>query len=116
MYAAVSKEQFTDGCYSEKLARRINEQDGVREEDIHNVFDLILPEADPKGAELFAEAASVGVGQPHLCGSGPAFFFLRDACPELDYFDYVYKVKPAGSVIFGRTMSSQEALAVYASG
>lgn len=78
MYAALRPEHYTDGSRTEQLAARLRAGDPIRDEDFHNVFEAVLPEVDPEAAETFERAADLGVGRPHLCGSGPAFFFLLD--------------------------------------
>ena len=76
MYAALRRIHFTDGSRTERLAERLRAGEPVRDEDILSVFEAVLPEVDPEAAELFRQAAELGVGQPHLCGSGPALFYL----------------------------------------
>lgn len=76
MYAALRQEHYTDGARTERLAERLQAGEPVRNGDVYNVFETILPEVDPAAAETFSQAAALGFGQPHLCGSGPAFFFL----------------------------------------
>lgn len=76
MYAALRRIHFTDGSRTERLAERLRAGEPVRDEDLYNVFEAVLPEVDPEAAEVFEQAAEIGVGQPHLCGSGPALFYL----------------------------------------
>jgi 4-diphosphocytidyl-2-C-methyl-D-erythritol kinase len=78
MYAALRPAHYTDGSRTEQLSARLRAGDPIREEDLHNVFEAVLPEVDPEAADTFESAAGLGVGRPHLCGSGPAFFFLLD--------------------------------------
>ncbi len=90
MYAALRPEHYTDGSRTERLAERLRAGKPVRDEDVFNVFEGVLPEVDPPAAELFERAATFGIGQPHLAGAGPAFFFLTQvqlAEPLLDAFD-----------------------------
>ena len=75
MYAALRPEHYTEGSRTERLAERVLRGEPVRHEKLFNVFETVLPEVDPEAAELFERAAALGLG-PHLCGSGPAFFFL----------------------------------------
>ena len=79
MYAALRPEHDTDGSRTDRLAARLRTGQPVRDEDIYNVFEAVLPEVDQEGAAAFERAAALGIGQPHLCGSGPAFYFLLDS-------------------------------------
>ncbi len=76
MYAALRPEHYSDGSRTERLADRLRADEPVRDEDVYNVFEQVLPKVDPNTAETFQRAADLGLGQPHLAGSGPAFFFL----------------------------------------
>ena len=76
MYAVLRPEHYTDGSRTERLADRLRAGEPVRDEDIYNVFEQVLPEVDPETAEAIDQAAALGLGQAHLCGSGLAFFFL----------------------------------------
>lgn len=78
MYAALGPEQCTDGSRTERLVARIRASELIVDQHIFNVFEAVLPEVDPQAAALFERAAGLGLGQPHLCGSGPAFFFLPE--------------------------------------
>ncbi len=88
MYAALRPEHYTNGARTEALAARLRGGEPIRDKDLYNAFESVLPEVDPAAAELFARAAALGLGTPHLCGSGPAFFFLlaegRAAGPALE--------------------------------
>jgi 4-diphosphocytidyl-2-C-methyl-D-erythritol kinase len=70
MYAALPPGRYTDGAAAERLGERLRAGEHVRDEDLCNVFET-LDERDP-----LERAGALGVGRPHLCGSGPAFFFL----------------------------------------
>ncbi|MCH7511708.1 MAG: 4-(cytidine 5'-diphospho)-2-C-methyl-D-erythritol kinase [Chloroflexi bacterium] len=76
MYAALRPEHYSDGSRTERLADRLRAGEPVRDEDVYNVFEQVLPKVDPETTEAFEQAAALGLGQPHLAGSGPAFFFL----------------------------------------
>jgi 4-diphosphocytidyl-2-C-methyl-D-erythritol kinase len=89
MYAALRPEHYTDGSRTEALTERLLLGHPPRDEDCFNVFEAVLPEVDPDGADLFHRTAERTPIRPHLCGSGPAFFFLlngvsRTAERELD--------------------------------
>jgi hypothetical protein len=76
MYGQLRPEHYTDGSRTERLAERARRGEPLRDEDLFNVFEAVLPEVDPEAAELLERAATLGFGRPHLCGSGPALFFL----------------------------------------
>lgn len=76
MYAALRPEHYSDGGRAEALAARLRAGEPIRDENLCNVFEAVLPEVDPGGAADFQRAGALGFGRPHLCGSGPAFFFL----------------------------------------
>ena len=76
MYAALRPEHYSAGERTEALAARVGTGEPIRDEDLCNVFEAVLPEVDPEGAAAFQGAAALGLGRPHLCGSGPALFFL----------------------------------------
>ncbi len=78
MYRALRPEHCSDGSRTERLAERVRAGEPIRDEDVHNVFEAVLPEVDPEAADIFLRAAALGIGQPHLCGSGPNFFFLTE--------------------------------------
>lgn len=88
MYAALSPKYYTNGSTTDRLAARLRAGEPVRDEDISNVFEALLPEIDPEAAAVFEPAAARDLGRPHLCGSGPASFFLlkpdQKAEPLLD--------------------------------
>lgn len=76
MYAALRPEHHSDGTRTGRITARLRSGEPVRDEDVCNVFEAVLPEMAPAAAETFQRAAALGAGRPHLCGSGPAFFFL----------------------------------------
>ena len=76
MYDALRPEHYTDGSRTERLVERLRAGEPIRDDDLYNIFETILPEVDPDAAERFERSVALGFGQPHLCGSGPAFFFL----------------------------------------
>jgi 4-diphosphocytidyl-2-C-methyl-D-erythritol kinase len=110
MYAALRPEHFTGGSCSQRLAERIRRGEPVREEDVCNVFESVLGDVASDAARIFGPAAARGNGQPHLCGSGPAVFFLRTQAdtselPELRDFDVAAMTLP-------HTITAAEAVAM----
>lgn len=109
MYAAVRPEHYTDGARTKELAARIRAGEYIHDEDLFNVFESVLPDVDPESAELFERAAGLGLGQPHLCGSGPAFYFLRPADHDLEpLLEGLLRLKVPGVEV--GTFSSDEAM------
>ncbi|MCH8025313.1 MAG: 4-(cytidine 5'-diphospho)-2-C-methyl-D-erythritol kinase [Chloroflexi bacterium] len=74
MYAALRSEHFSDGTQTEQLVKRLVDGAAVRDNDIVNVFERLLPEVDKNAAQAFSAARATRI--PHLAGSGPALFFL----------------------------------------
>ena len=111
MYAALRSEHYTDGSRADRLVSRLRAVEPVRDEDICNVFEGVLAEVDAEAGEIFQRAAALGFGRPHLCGSGPAFFFLpapeQPAAPLLQALDGLGLL----SIETG-TLSAAEAVAV----
>lgn len=89
MYAALRPEHYTDGSRTEGVAARLRAGEAIRDEDLRNVFEEVLPVVDPDAARAFEAARDLG--RPHLGGSGPAFFSLLEpgqaAAPLLDRLD-----------------------------
>jgi 4-diphosphocytidyl-2-C-methyl-D-erythritol kinase len=113
MYTALGSEQYTDGSRTDRLAGRLRDGEIVRDDDIFNTFEAVLPKVDSKGAELISHAAELGLSPPHLCGSGPSFFFLRDSSPVWREYsaDSRAKLRELGQTETGHTLSAHEAQA-----
>jgi 4-diphosphocytidyl-2-C-methyl-D-erythritol kinase len=114
MYAALGPERYTDGWRTERLAERVRRGEPVRDEDLFNVFERVLPEVDREAAALFEETASLGLGRPYLCGSGPAFFLLVDS-PEQAPAMAVAVERLAVTAVATRTLASVDALVIHES-
>ena len=78
MYDALRPEHYTDGSRTERLVERLRAGEPIRDDDLYNIFETILPEVDPDATERFERAVALGFGQPHLFGSGPANLQGRD--------------------------------------
>lgn len=76
MYGALRSEHYTDGSHTERLVARFRTGTPPTNDDLSNVFEDLLAAADAAAAQTFEEAKTLGVGRPHLAGSGPAVFFL----------------------------------------
>jgi len=81
MYAALRPEHYTDGSRTERLAERIRRGEPFGYNDLFNVFEAVIPEIDPEGAQILRRARELG-SQPLLCGSGPALFFISGQVPD----------------------------------
>jgi len=77
MYAAMGKEHFTDGARTARLAEHLRAGQPVVARGIYNAFERVLPLVDAAFARTLEELP-VAQG-PHLCGSGPAVFYLLDS-------------------------------------
>ena len=75
MYRWLEPQHFTHGEHAERLAHRLRNGDAIRREDLYNVFDHMLPSHD---SDVAVSPMWQRRGGPHLCGSGPASFFLLE--------------------------------------
>lgn len=75
MYAWLAPAHYTDGTVSERLAARIERGLPVRDVDIANAFEAVLPNAAPATAAAMGAFRALG-RIPHLAGAGPSFFLL----------------------------------------
>jgi 4-diphosphocytidyl-2-C-methyl-D-erythritol kinase len=75
MYAAL--ERFDAGGRTAALGAKIEQGRLPRDDDLYNAFEEALAGCNPPARQAFDDAALLGMGQPHLCGAGPGFFFLR---------------------------------------
>ncbi len=110
MYAAMRPEHSTDGSRTERLAERIRPGQPLRDEDLYNVFEALLLQIDVEAGEAFEQLRSMGVGRPHLCGSGPAVFFLEGGVAQAQASSSFPNVYYAASS--ARTLAAAEAVAV----
>jgi len=78
MYSALRRNHYTDGSATERLAVRLDDGHPITETDLRNVFQEALLGLDSGAAEAFRNAAALGIGTPHLAGSGPSIFFLLE--------------------------------------
>ncbi len=76
MFDALEPQHYTGGSRTESLASRLREGRPIDDGDLCNVFDHALPRVDAVAVRAFRDAGGLGVGRPHLAGSGPSFFFL----------------------------------------
>lgn len=76
MYSKLSSEHFNDGSFSTQLLRRLPSGQPLRDSDLYNAFEAVLSDVSPNTARSFGHYAERGLPRPHLCGSGPAIYFL----------------------------------------
>jgi 4-diphosphocytidyl-2-C-methyl-D-erythritol kinase len=113
MYAALRPEHYSNGARTTRLAKRLRDGQPLRERDLYNVFENVLSEVDPEAAALFEQAAGLGLGKPHLCGSGPAFFFLTsNDAEQVSAFREQLSALPCESIA-SWTVSGAESTRVY---
>jgi 4-diphosphocytidyl-2-C-methyl-D-erythritol kinase len=109
MYAALRKEHFSDGARAERLAQHLRGGKPVVDRGIFNAFEAVMPLIDATFARTLEELPAAH--GPHLCGSGPAVFFLLE--PEQPIEPLRRALEELGlRTAETRTLSSDEALAV----
>jgi 4-diphosphocytidyl-2-C-methyl-D-erythritol kinase len=109
MYAALRKEHFSDGARTERLAQHLRSGKPIVDQGIFNAFERVLPLIDAAFARTLKEMPAAR--GPHLCGSGPAVFFLLE--PEQPIEPLRRALEELGlRTAETRTLSSDEALAV----
>jgi len=106
MYRRLRPEHFTSGAHTTRLVERLAAGGAISDDDIFNVFEVVLFEAMPLAAVLREECEERGAC-PHLAGSGPALFFLSHLTPETER-----RLRKAGmTLIETATASAQESTA-----
>jgi 4-diphosphocytidyl-2-C-methyl-D-erythritol kinase len=109
MYAAMGKEHFTDGARTSRLAEHLRAGKPIAAQGIYNAFENVLPLVDPAFARTLEELP-VAQG-PHLCGSGPAIFYLLE--PEQPAGPLRTRLEELGlRAAETRTLAAAEALAI----
>jgi 4-diphosphocytidyl-2-C-methyl-D-erythritol kinase len=76
MYRRLTPEHYTEGERTRRLVDKLTAGGSISDDDIFNVFERVLGEVLPAAAAAIERCREVGLGRPHLAGSGPAFFFL----------------------------------------
>ena len=109
MYSAMRKEHFTDGARTARLAEHMRAGKAIGAQAVYNAFERVLPLVDAAFARMLEELpAAQG---PHLCGSGPAVFFLLG--PEQPIEPLQTRLEALGlRAAETRTLSAADALAV----
>jgi 4-diphosphocytidyl-2-C-methyl-D-erythritol kinase len=109
MYAALLPEHHTDGSRTERLAEHLRGGKPIVDRGIFNAFERVLPLIDAAFARTLEEMPAAR--GPHLCGSGPAVFFLLE--PEQPVEPLRRALEEMGlRTAETRVLSSDEALAV----
>jgi 4-diphosphocytidyl-2-C-methyl-D-erythritol kinase len=106
MYAALRPEHYSGGSETERLVERLRVGKPARDEDVYNVFERVLAEAAPDAASSIEAARQFGT--PHLCGSGPALFFL----PSPEEAAHAMENELRSETIVTRTIGAHDALAI----
>ncbi len=85
-YARLTPSHWSDGNAGERLAERLDRGLAVRDEDVVNVFESVLAEAQTATRAAMDSFRALGRA-PHLAGSGPSFFLLLspDEDPALPF-------------------------------
>jgi len=77
MYAALTSQRYSDGSATQRLTSKLAGGGELSDGDLCNAFESIVGSVMPAAASLMQECRHLGLS-PHLSGSGPAFFVLRD--------------------------------------
>jgi 4-diphosphocytidyl-2-C-methyl-D-erythritol kinase len=109
MYAALRKEHFSDGARTERLAQHLRSGNTIVDRGIFNAFERVLPLIDAAFARTLEELPAAR--GPHLCGSGPAVFFLLEPEQPIEPLRRALE-ELALRTAETRTLSSDEALAI----
>jgi 4-diphosphocytidyl-2-C-methyl-D-erythritol kinase len=110
MYARLSPAHYTDGIATEVLAARVREGKTIDEGDLYNVFEQVL---NPEGTSArLSPASTATAATSHLCGSGPAMYFLvaSQEAAEFMALGVPYALTMKG--VATRTISSAESLTI----
>jgi len=86
MYRRLTPEHYTGGERTRRLVDKLVAGGSVSDDDIFNVFEQVLAGAVPAAAAAIERCREAGLDQPHLAGSGPAFFFLLPEGEETPSF------------------------------
>ena len=79
LYSHVTKNNFTDGCFTDKLAEEINSNSGcVSDLRLFNSFEFIYSEIFEDYKKMIADFKDIGTSPLHLAGSGPSVYFISD--------------------------------------
>ena len=81
MYRRLRSEHYTSGERTRRLVDKLAAGGAISDDDVFNVFEIVLFDAMPLAALLMEECREKGA-RPHLAGSGPALFFLSPLEPE----------------------------------
>jgi 4-diphosphocytidyl-2-C-methyl-D-erythritol kinase len=82
MYSALRPKDFTDGARTGLLAAHLRDGRPVSPRALYNAFEQVIARVDPAYARPLEEMPSAG--GPHLCGSGPAVFFLLEPAQPIE--------------------------------
>ena len=77
MYGSLRPSDSTDGSRSQLIAERLRAGKPTAANAVYNAFEQALRRVDPAYAQQLDELPSLG--GPHLCGSGPAIFYLLES-------------------------------------
>src|SRR5450830_1731 len=79
LYSHVTKNNFTDGSFTDKLAEEINSNSGcVSDLRPFNSFEFIYSEIFEDYKKMIADFKDIGTSPLHLAGSGPSVYFISD--------------------------------------
>ena len=76
MYSNIQFEHFTSGAITSNLKDKIVTGKTLNNEDLFNVFDLIVPNYIPNLKNIIKILKNINFEEFHLAGSGPSLFFI----------------------------------------
>ncbi|MBI4234467.1 MAG: 4-(cytidine 5'-diphospho)-2-C-methyl-D-erythritol kinase [Chloroflexi bacterium] len=76
MYSRLTPGRYTDGSITARLVERLRRGEGVRPEDLFNVFDSVALEVFPGLERYWMAMQGAGAKGAHLVGAGPSLFAL----------------------------------------
>jgi len=111
MYRRLTPEHYTGGERTRRLVDKLVAGGSVADDDIFNVFERVLAGAVPAAAAAIERCREAGLGQPHLAGSGPAFFFLLPEGEETPSFREGLLLEAGLELFYAGTLDSKASAA-----
>jgi 4-diphosphocytidyl-2-C-methyl-D-erythritol kinase len=109
MYAALRPKDFTDGSRTGLLAAHLRDGKPISPRALYNAFEQAIARVDAAYAQRLDELPSAG--GPHLCGSGPAVFFLLEPGQPIEPLQVALEALGMRTSE-ARTLPAEEAIAI----
>ena len=79
LYSHVTKNNFTDGSFTDRLAEKIfSNSVGVSDLGLFNTFESIYDEIFEDYTKWITDFKDIGISPLHLAGSGPSVYFISE--------------------------------------